>query len=245
MGWQFTGGRDFSKEFKTDTSSLVINEAAARYMNLKKPVGQSITFRGRPSRIIGLIKDMIMQSPYEPSKQTIFFLDTNIGGVINLRISPGMNMSNALSIIEDIHRRYSPEPFAYKFADTQYANKFDAENRIGQLSSFFTIVAIVISCLGLFGMASFMAEKRNKEIGIRKVLGATVFILWGLLSRDFVKLVLISLIIAMPCAYYFMHSWLQSYQYRTRLLAVCSVRVRCCNHHAANRKLPKYYSRLG
>lgn len=215
VGWQFTGGRDFSKDFKTDTGSLVINEAAARYMNLKNPVGQSITFGRRPLRIIGVIKDMIMQSPYEPAKQTVFFLDTDIGGVINLRINPGMNMSKALSVIEDIHRRYSPEPFAYKFADTQYANKFDAENRIGQLSSFFTLVAIVISCLGLFGMASFMAEKRTKEIGIRKVLGATVLTLWGLLSRDFVKLVLISLIVAMPCAYYFMHSWLQSYQYRT------------------------------
>ena len=107
------------------------------------------------------------------------------------------------------------QPFEFKFADDEYAKKFGNEERIGKLAGFFAILAIVISCLGLFGLASFVAEQRIKEIGVRKVLGASVFSVWNLLSKDFVILVLISFLIAVPMSYYFMHNWLQNYQYRT------------------------------
>ena len=216
VGWQFIDGRDFSEDFAGDSSGLVINEAAARYMGLKNPVGKIVDW-GKKYRILGVIRDMVMQSPYEPSKQTVFYLGRGMGGVINVRINPKVSMENALRHIELVHKRYTQELFNYRFADSAYAEKFTAETRIGQLTSFFTLIAIMISCLGLFGMASYMAEKRTKEIGIRKVLGATVVTLWGLLSRDFVKLVLIALTIAVPLAYYLMYSWLQNYQYRTPL----------------------------
>jgi ABC-type antimicrobial peptide transport system permease subunit len=115
-----------------------------------------------------------------------------------------------------VFKKYNPaQPFDYQFADTEYAKKFGNEERIGKLASAFAGLAIFISCLGLFGMASFMAEQRIKEIGVRKVLGATVFNLWRLLSKDFVVLITISLLIATPTAYYFMHSWLQGYTYRS------------------------------
>jgi ABC-type antimicrobial peptide transport system permease subunit len=129
-----------------------------------------------------------------------------------------LSAHTALRKIEAVCKAYAPTvPFSYKFADDEYERKFRNEERIGRLAGFFTILAIFISCLGLFGMASFMAGQRIKEIGIRKVMGASVFSIWRLLSKDFVLLVLISLVIATPVAYYFMHNWLQSYQYRTPL----------------------------
>jgi putative ABC transport system permease protein len=216
VGWQFIDGRDFSKAMLTDSSGIVINEAAAKYMGFKHPVGETIKWY-KDFKVIGVIKDMVMQSPYEPAKQTVFTLSNRIGGIINIRVNSEMNMADALRTIEGIHKRYTQEPFNYKFADNEYAAKFAAEDRIGKLALFFTVIAIIISCLGLFGMASYMAEKRTKEIGIRKVLGATVFTLWRLLSKDFVLLAIIALVIAVPVSYLFMHNWLQNYNYRTEL----------------------------
>ena len=127
-------------------------------------------------------------------------------------------MSKALPKIEAVFKKLIPSvPFDYQFADEDYALKFAAEERIGKLAGFFTILAVFISCLGLFGLPSFVAEQRTKEIGIRKVLGASTFSLWRLLSNEFVALVIISLFIAVPVAYYFMHNWLQDYQYRASL----------------------------
>ena len=129
-----------------------------------------------------------------------------------------MTTEASLKKIAAVCQQYSPEEtFNYKFADEEYANKFADEERVGKLAGFFAILAIFISCLGIFGMASFMAEQRTKEIGVRKVLGASVLSLWGLLSKDFVMMVLIALLIATPIAYYFMHNWLQNYEYRTTL----------------------------
>jgi putative ABC transport system permease protein len=218
VGWQFKDGRDFSVAFKTDSNAIVINEAAAKFMNFKKPVGEIVTTDGKPYHVIGVIKDMLMSSPYEPVKQTFFFLDKDPQGVVNIRINPRMSTHEALDKIAVIYQKYAPAaPFDYKFADEEYAKKFDGETRIGKLAGFFTLLAIFISCMGLFGMASFMAEQRTKEIGVRKVLGASVFSLWRLMSKDFVALVIISLGIAIPVAYYFMHGWLQNYQYRADL----------------------------
>ena len=218
IGWQFKDGRDFSRQFPTDSSGIILNEAAVKFMNLRNPVGKTINWDGNLFHVIGVVKDMVMQSPYEPVFRTVFVTNHDPQEVIDIRINPSTNAHDALAKIETVFRKYNPEqPFTYGFTDEQYAKKFGDEERIGKLASFFAILAIFISCLGLFGMASFMAEQRVKEIGVRKVLGATVFNLWQLLSKDFVVMVFISLLIATPVAYYFMHNWLQNYQYRTNL----------------------------
>jgi len=223
VGWQFEEGRDFSGGFASDSSGLVINESAARFMGLKHPVGERIRWDRiwdhveRDYTVLGVIKDMVMQSPFEPVKPTIFYLGGNFNW-INIRIDPNVGAGAALPKIADVFRRIIPSvPFDYNFADQQYALKFAAEERIGKLAGFFTLLAIFICVLGLFGMASFIAEQRTKEIGVRKVLGASVFGIWQLLSKDFVLLVLTSLLIAMPLAYYFTNAWLKNYSYRTGL----------------------------
>jgi putative ABC transport system permease protein len=216
VGWQFKEGRDFSRSFSTDTSSVVLNETAAKFMGLQNPVGSIIKADGKPFRVIGVIKDMVMDSPYKPSFRTVFFLDYNWAGVFNIRINPKSGSSEAVSKIEAVFRKFNPSaPFEYKFTDEQYSRKFGEEERIGKLTSFFAVLAIFISCLGLFGMASFIAEQRTKEIGVRKVLGASLGSLWSLLSKEFVFLVVFSFVLSAPIAWYFMNNWLQKYEYRT------------------------------
>ena len=218
VGWQFTDGRDFSGQSVADSTAIVLNEAAVKFMGLKKPVGEIVRMGKLDMTVIGVVKDMVMESPYEPVKQTIFRIGRDVMDDILIKINPNMNAHEALGKIEVVCKTYSPSvPFSYRFADDAYARKFATEERIGKLASSFAMLAIFISCLGLFGMASFMAEQRVKEIGVRKVLGASVFGLWRLMSRDFVLLVIIALFIATPVAYYFMHGWLQHYTYRAEL----------------------------
>ncbi|PZR23050.1 MAG: ABC transporter permease [Citrobacter freundii] len=218
VDWQLTQGRDFSKNMLTDSNAVIMNETAVTYMGLKDPVGKTIRWDDRRYTIVGVIKDMLMQSPYEPVKQTFYFIDRDPGEYLHLRLNPGISTKDALANIEAVSKKYSPAaPFNYLFVDDEYGRKFASEERIGKLAGFFTILAIFICCLGLFGMASFMAEQRVKEIGVRKVLGASVFGLWQLLSRDFVVLVLISILIATPVGYYFMKNWLEDFNYKTSL----------------------------
>ncbi|WP_295796323.1 ABC transporter permease [Mucilaginibacter sp.] len=220
VGWQFKDGRDFSAQFLTDSAAFVLNETAAKFMGLKHPVGETIHWDGAPYKVIGVIKDMVVESPYEPVRPMLYHMMRGSGNVVILKINPKMSTSEAIEKIAPVFKRYNPaQPFDYQFADTEYAKKFGNEERIGKLASFFATLAIFISCLGLFGMASFMAEQRIKEIGVRKVLGASVFTLWKLLSKDFVILVTIALVIATPVGYYFMHSWLQKYSYRSDISA--------------------------
>jgi putative ABC transport system permease protein len=217
VDWHFVDGRDFSKSFASDVNGLILNEAALKYMGLKNPVGQVINWNEKKFTVLGVTKNMIVESPYEAIKPTIFYINEG-PGLLNIRINPKVGASMAIKNIEAVYKKYARgDPFDYQFVDDEYAQKFGNEERIGTLSSFFAGLAIFISCLGLFGMASFMAEQRFKEIGVRKVLGASVINLWGLLSKDFVALVFISLLIATPTAYYFMHGWLKQYQYRSAL----------------------------
>ena len=219
VGWQFEAGRDFSTKFITDSSKVVLNGAAVKYIGLTDPVGKTITFGSdnKTYTVIGVIKDMVMGSPYEPAKQTIFHIGDSFDSII-IKINPDMSPHEAIRKIEAIYRRYTPSvPFSYKFVDDEYAKKYADEERVGKLSTSFALLAIFISCLGLFGMASFTAEQRIKEIGVRKVLGATVFGLWRLMSEDFVVLVIISLLIATPVSWYFMHNWLLHYTYHAQL----------------------------
>jgi putative ABC transport system permease protein len=227
VGWQFVQGRDFSREFASDSSGMVINEAAAKFMGFQNAPGELVTWNwwagGRPPlqyKILGVIKDMVMESPYEPITPTVFYVKGHNGDVswINIRINPRVGMSEALPKIEAVFKKIIPSaPFEYKFVDDEYALKFATEERLGKLTSFFGALAIFISCLGLFGLAAFVAEQRTKEIGIRKILGATMMNIWRLLSKEFVFLVTISCAIAVPISFLLMSDWLENYTYRTDL----------------------------
>lgn len=224
VGWKFVQGRDFSRAFSSDSSGMVINESAARYLNMKNPVGEHISwkFQDGPVRdftVLGVVKDMLMESPYEPVYPTMYMIKAHVGtDWIDIRLNPSMSAGEALPKVEAVFKKLIPSaPFEYKFADEEFAGKFAAEERIGQLAGFFAALAIMISCLGLLGLASFTAEQRTKEIGIRKVLGASVAHLWQMLSKDFVVLVVISSLISIPVAWYFMNGWLQKFTYRTEI----------------------------
>jgi putative ABC transport system permease protein len=217
VGWKFKEGRDFSNEFASDSLAFVINEAAAQFLGFENPVGETLTWNEKPYTIIGVIEDMIIESPYEPVRASLWHIDQddNVNLVI-LKLNPNMGAHEAIEKIKTVFTKYNPEsPFAYEFVDDEYERKFSDEERVGKLASFFAVLAIFISCLGIFGLASFVAEQRTKEIGVRKVMGASVVNLWGMLSKDFVFLVGISLLLAMPLAWYFMNNWLQKYQYRS------------------------------
>jgi len=227
VGWQVVEGRDFSRSFPADTArvmgGLIVNEAAVKLMGLKHPVGEVVNYQGTifanvPHVIVGVIKDMVMESPYAKPQPVMFFCSGGYVGNMVIRVNPAMPMREALAKMEPIFKQYNPgSPFDYRFIDDIYAKKFADEERIGHLAAFFAVLAVFISCLGLFGLASFMAEQRVKEIGVRKVLGATVFNLWRLLSKDFVTLVILSCCISIPLAWYFLHAWLEKYEYRTTL----------------------------
>ncbi len=221
LNWKVIAGHDFSNKFKTDSAGVILNEAAAKHIGLKNPIGEYIkTEDGKFSwQIVGITKDIIIQSPYEEINGTFYFLDVNkSSSQMTMRIKPTVNPIEALLKIEAVFHKLVPSAsFDYKFVDEDYNKKFSQEQRIGQLSTLFAILAIFISCLGLFGLASFVAEQRTKEIGIRKVLGASVANLWQMLSKDFVVLVIISCLVAAPIAYYFMNNWLKKYTYHTEL----------------------------
>lgn len=216
IGWEFREGRDFSRDFATDSVALIVNETAVKFMGLEKPIGATVRWFDQPYTIIGVVKDMVMQSPYEQVKPSVFALSGGAEDVIILKLNPNTSAMDAVGKIELLFKRINPlQPFEYQFVDEAHGKKFGNEQRIGKLAGFFAILAILISCLGLLGMVSFVAEKRTREIGVRKVLGASIFNVWHLLSMEFVLLVIISLAIAIPLAYYFMHNWLQNFTYRT------------------------------
>ncbi len=218
INWQIREGRDFSSAIASDTFGFILNETAVKYMGFKNPIGEKVRAFGEEYHVIGVVNDMVMQSPFDPVRQMIFYIGDRYDRLnfVNIRINPRVSASTALAKIGETFKKYDPAtPFQFRFVDDEYDAKFRGEERLGKLAGFFAALAIFISCLGLFGMASFMAEQRIKEIGVRKVLGASVFNVWQLLSKDFVRLVVISLVIATPLAYYFMHQWLQNYQYRT------------------------------
>ncbi len=219
ISWEIVDGRDFSRNFSSDSAGFIVNEATVKYMGLENPVGKTVKWRGKEYKIIGVVKDILMESPFKSVKQTVYSIgnDNNVDWM-ELKLNPNKSASACLKIIKGIFNQYLPDvPFDYLFTDEEHAHKFASIERIGKLSGVFAALAIFISCLGLFGLASFMAERRTKEIGIRKVLGASVFDLWQMLSKEFVVLVILSCIIAIPIAYYGLTAWLQHYEYRTDL----------------------------
>ena len=218
VGWTVVEGRDFSKNYSTDTTAMIINEAAMKLMGFNAPLDEFVKFNGKDYKVVGVVNNMIKGSPFEAVKPSFYTINLNDLSVINIKLSANSSTRDALAKIENVFKKYNPAaPFEYSFADEQYAAKFANEQRIGKLAGFFAAFAIFISCLGLFGLASFVAEQRKKEIGIRKVLGATIAGVWQLLSGEFLFLVLIAVLIASPIAWYIMHQWLENYEYRTQI----------------------------
>jgi putative ABC transport system permease protein len=225
VDWGLVAGRDFSKDFNSDsTDAIIINEAAAKYMGLKNPIGQQLTDlddfgRKKWSKtIIGVVKDLIIESPYDPVKPTLYYYTDQASVLLHIKIDPTVSANVALAKIEEVVKKVVPSAlFDYQFIDEEYGRKFSQEELIGKLAGIFSVLAIFISCLGLFGLASFVAEQRTKEIGIRKVMGATVSNLWQMLSIDFVVLVIISCGLAIPTSFYLMSNWLKQYQYRAEI----------------------------
>ena len=216
VGMRFVMGKNFSGNLAADTLCVVLNEAAVKRMRFKDPLGQVIMFRkGHRIKVIGVVKDAVMLSPFSPAEPTFFTYSPGDAGNILYRLSPFVEVHTAMARLAPIFNKYNPTyPFIYHFADQTYGEKFQFEELIGKLAGIFAALAIFISCLGLFGLAAYMAEQRMREIGIRKVLGASMGQLWYLLSKDFVMLVLVSCVVASPVAWYFLHGWLQRYSYR-------------------------------
>ena len=214
-------GRDFSPSFGQDSvsySGYLINETALKTIGYQHPIGKPLWWGERQGTILGVVKDFHFQSMHEAIQPLIMRLDeTKPYGTILVRIQAG-NLEQTLSRLESLSKRLNPKfPFTYQFSDQEFANLYRSEQVVGQLASSFAILAILISCLGLLGLATFTAEQRTREIGVRKVLGASVYSLVALLSKDFVLLVLLALGIATPLAWWAMHEWLQGFAYRIDL----------------------------
>jgi ABC-type antimicrobial peptide transport system permease subunit len=215
LGIKMVEGRDFSKDFSSDSSALIMNQAAVKRLGFKSAIGQVVKWNGKPRTVVGVVPDMQMGSPFGTVDPLMIVFYKDWVNRLCVRVNPTSPIQEALSSIKSIFNKYNPGvPFEYEFADDQYANKFNYEELVGRLSLVLTGLAVLISCLGLFGLSSFMAEQRTQEIGVRKVMGASVFTLWKMLTTSFVSLVIISILIAIPISYYVMFNWLQGYQYR-------------------------------
>ncbi|MEP6594458.1 MAG: ABC transporter permease [Ginsengibacter sp.] len=209
-------GRDFSEAHPADSSAIILNESAVRLMRLKNPIGQTVKWHDINRTVVGVFKDFVWGSPYEPTKPMIVGFFPEWAGTMTFRLNPNHSISNNLTAFEKVYKQYNQEyPFEYHFIDENFEEKFQEEKLLGILANWFAGLAILVSCLGLFGLAAFSAEQRTKEIGIRKILGAGVFNLWFHLSKEFLKLVSLALIIGSSVAWYFMNDWLSKYTFRT------------------------------
>ena len=219
LGMEFITGTNFNGNWGQDSLCAIINQTAADRMHMKQPLNKEINWSlsSMPHRlrIIGVVKDALMNSPFGSDEPTVFVYQPETAFTTMYRLSPTVHTGVALTKLKQIFEKYNPDvPYDPHFVDEAYAAKFDLEMLVGKLTGIFAGLAIFISCLGLFGLGAYMAEQRTKEIGIRKVLGASVSQVWLLLSKDFIVLVLISCVIASPVAFYYMHNWLQQYDYR-------------------------------
>ncbi|NEU69257.1 FtsX-like permease family protein [Spirosoma agri] len=211
-------GRDFSPAFGTDSTSYIINETALAKIGYKNPIGQSLEWGRRTGRIIGVLADFHFNSMRQSIEPLIIRLDKNaVWGTILIRTEAGKTQE-AIASLEKVYKELNPKtPFTYQFSDQEYAKLYRSEQVVSQLVNYFAILAVFISCLGLFGLAAFTAEQRTKEIGVRKVLGASVTSVVAMLSKDFLKLVLIAIMLASPVAWYVMSQWLKGFIYRTEI----------------------------
>jgi putative ABC transport system permease protein len=221
MNLKIVEGRDIDiKNYPSDSSAILVNQAALKLIKFKNPIGQTIMNGDQKLTIVGVVKDFILQSPYEPVKQMIIQGQKSWFDVIHYKLNEKNTTAENLKLAEAVFKKYNSEyPFEYHFIDEEYNKKFADEQRVGTLASLFAGLTIFISCLGLFGLATYMAQNRIKEIGVRKVLGASVFGVTSMLSKDFLKLVAIAFLVATPIAWYGMEHWLQTYAYRINISA--------------------------
>jgi hypothetical protein len=218
MGIKVIEGRDFSEDFKSDTSAIVINKAGLALMNLKDPIGTELDLWGKKRKLIGVVDDVLMGSPYDPVKPMFMILD-DWGGSVTIRLKKTKDLSASINVVKSIFEKYSPAyPFTYRFADQEFQKKFTTINLTSKLTNIFAVLTILITGLGLFGLAAFSAEQRTKEIGIRKVLGASVAGLVSLISKDFSRLVLISFLVSAPVAWWLLNKYLERYTIRTEVV---------------------------
>jgi len=214
IGIKMLAGKDFSGT-PSDSSSVILNKAAVEIMGVKNPIGMRF---GQGNTIIGVMDNVVMDSPFEPVEPMMVFFNPGQSSSISVRLNNSAELQKALSSIESIFKKYNPAyPFEYKFVDKEFEKKFITEDLIRKLANIFSVLAIFICCIGLAGLASFTIEKRFKEIGIRKVLGASVQQVLALISKEFLKLVFIAFLIAVPLTWWLMNNWLQNYTYRVSI----------------------------
>ncbi len=216
MGIKLVEGRDFSEDFKSDTLAIMVNKAAMDLMQLKNPIGEKLDLWGKKRELIGIVDNVLMGSPFQPVKPSFIVLDKDWASSVTIRLEKTNDLPASIKKVEAVFKKYSPAyPFEYDFADVQFAKKFNDINMTSRLASLFALLAIVITGLGLFGLAAFAAEQRTKEIGIRKVMGASVSSLVGLMSKDFSRLVIIAFVLSSPVAWWLLnHFILDQYKYR-------------------------------
>lgn len=218
MGIDMLMGRDFSEEYTTDTAAIIINKAALDLMKLEDPIGTQLDLWGGHKKLIGVLDNVLMGSPYDEVKPLFMIYDPEWISYVTLRLKKTNDLNASLNTIETIFNKHNPAyPFDYKFVDVEFGKKFTTINLTQKLATIFSLLAIFITGLGLFGLASYTAEQRIKEIGIRKVLGASVFSLIYMISREFTKLVIISFVLAAPASWYLLDSYLDRYQIRTEM----------------------------
>ncbi len=216
MGMELVDGRAFSPDFGEENSKIILNEAAVRTIGFENPVGQIVNLWGEDKEVIGVLKDFNFESLKENVKPAFLKYDPGFAEKIMVRIG-AQNQQETIAGIDGLFVKQTGQPMDYSFMDEDYQSLYVSEQRVSKLAKYFGVMAIFLSCLGLVGLAAFTAEKRKKEIGVRKVMGASTFGILRLVSKDFVQLVLISIAIAVPLAWYFADNWLKTYAYQTSL----------------------------
>jgi putative ABC transport system permease protein len=217
LGIKMLMGRDFAG-VPGDSATVILNKTAVELMKLKNPIGMQMRNGGQINTVIGVIDNIVMESPYQPVDPLMIYYNPFGSQMIHIRLAKGVSPQKALKSIESVFKKYNPAvPFTYQFVDQEFGKKFATEELIRKITNIFSGLAIFICCIGLAGLVSFTIEKRIREIGIRKVLGASVKQVLALISVEFLRLVLIAFVIAVPLTWWFMHEWLQKYDYRTTI----------------------------
>ena len=217
MDMEIVAGRSFTEDFMTDWGKVIFNEAAIAYMGLEDPIGKNVTMFGEEREIVGVVKDFHFDSFHEEVKPVFLYLEDDDTWYMMAKLAKGQEKETIIAI-EDLHQQMNPGfELSYRFLDEDYQELYEAENRVSVLSSYFATIAVIISCLGLFGLSSFSLERRSKEIGIRKVLGSSEIKLSQKLIFDLTKMVFIAVIIGLPISYLIAENWLQSFAFRIPL----------------------------
>jgi len=215
-GVEMLAGRDFSRDFASDTAAILLSSTAVKVMKLKNPIGTMVNLFGNQLKVIGVFKDFIWDSPYRSGRQMVINFSKREGGNINMQLNPANSLSKNIELISGVVKNINPDyPVEIRFVNDLYAKKMQSERILGMLANLFGGIAILISCMGLYGLVAYSAEQRTKEFGVRRVLGASVGNIMELLSLSFLKMVFFAACIGVPLAYYLMNKWLTNFEFRT------------------------------